>query len=119
MITSKGIKAEIAKTRTQLDNHRRALATKATEACFAIELADAVVGIARIEGRLEVLVQADQMLDSNPGMNVQVASAMMTEYVLDQGVNDDWSGRTNDVRRARYEGLRAGAREFRDFIINS
>jgi hypothetical protein len=93
-------------------NLRRMLAADLTNGRNARpnELADALNDIAKFEATAAVYAGAVQWLSA--GHSAAETFSFLTERVL-AGPDDGWSGRTNDVRRAEFEGMTEGVKALR------
>lgn len=86
-----------------VDRQRQNLAAGITQGFPAMDLARSIVSLAEAEGVHEVFAVVDQMKARN------VESADIRDRLVSmlvQGADDSWSGRANDARRARFDGVR-------------
>lgn len=72
------------------------------------DLADAVNAVARAQGRVQVRTLLRNALAM--GASVEAIRLQITSLLLN-GTDDEWSGRTNDARRAHFDGFRAEAHD--------
>lgn len=90
-------------TRESLNRALADLAAAATAGELAHSLAAKVNHVAEIEGWLYAVEYLEQFPDP-------AAQATEAAELLLRGADDTWSGRRNDVARARFDGLRDGVR---------
>lgn len=72
--------------------------------------------VAEAEGAASVWARINNMVAHSVNQGVEVTEAMLAEVVADMlinGADDSWSGRTNDVKRARFDGVRSAASNVR------
>ena len=102
----------VASLEKSLRSEREALAALATKEGFvaAEEMGRVLVSVATLEGRLHVALQVQDAVEYGATKEQVEATVMAT--VLG-GPGDTWSGRGNDLRRARYEGVLAEAERVR------
>ena len=82
---------------------RQNLAAGIAQGVPAVDLARSIVSLAEAEGVHEVFALVDQMKARNiEGDAIRDRLVSM----LIQGADDSWSGRANDARRARFDGVR-------------
>lgn len=83
--------------------HAAAVASAATSGAGAAELDDRVRALASIEGQLAVASRLARAIEADLDREEQVAVLFQ---LLQDGADDSWSGRGNDLRRARFDGVR-------------
>lgn len=71
--------------------------------------------LAKLEGEHEVYALADSILVTGYDQPM-VALRDLVMQKLTSGADDTWSGRSNDLSRARFDGVREAAREVSFFI---
>lgn len=90
---------------------RQNLAAGIAQGIPAMDLARSIVSLAEAEGVHEVFALVDQMrardLDDNAIRDRLVS-------MLVHGADDSWSGRANDARRAKFDGVRDAVRHHLD-----
>lgn len=79
------------------------------------QMFDYGLDLARWEGYAEILAEIEKFESAarDHGMNGNdIAFVLMTQIaeILARGADDQWSGRRNDQRRARFDGRTEGAR---------
>lgn len=84
------------------------LADMATDGVRSEQLASVLVRLAEAEGRLTVARQINALKD-----NPDALDEAFTRLLL-RGADDGWSGRTNDVRRAYFDGVRSEVEDFKN-----
>jgi hypothetical protein len=117
---------DLAEARRMLDSATDALAAARADLAAKVSsgkgytaesLAENVNEIARWEGSFAAIERAVRFLDyvdrSETPVNGTLAD-VLTKMVL-TGADDQWSGRTNDVKRARYDGLCGQVERLLDF----
>jgi hypothetical protein len=92
---------------------RAALTAASEDGAQATRLANQLNDLAVREGRLGVVVQVVAM--DAQGCAPDTIRKWLTRTLL-AGSDDTWSGRTNDVRRARFDGVREAASEILDYL---
>lgn len=93
----------------------RAEVTAAVTANFTADrLAKAVNGVAHAEGYADALTTARYVLIHHADSDARTTAIALIDAMSDAltlGADDEWSGRANDVRRARFDGVRAAAKD--------
>ena len=105
-------KADIAQT--SVHARQDTLAALAGERRAAETLSDRLNDLAKAEGRYDLLLSAAKVAEYHEAHEDDDVADAVRNYMLDrmtEGAGDTWSGRGNDVRRARHEGLLDAARE--------
>lgn len=97
-----------------VESRRAALAARIAEGVQAESLASGVNAIAEAEGMAFIAGQFVRMLKHDKTRAEATASCV--SHVIGVGPDDTWSGRTNDARRAHFDGMRKMASELADAI---
>jgi hypothetical protein len=105
------IKATLASAEVSLSEARTALVCDAPSA-NSKALANRLSDLATHEGRVHVLRVISNMIEKGRG---DFIADQLEDFLL-AGADDSWSGRTNDVARARFDGIRHQVRAIRDFF---
>lgn len=87
-----------------LRSEREALAALATKEGYvpSEEMGRVLTSIATLEGRLEVALTVQDATEGGASKE-EIEKSVMSRVL--NGPRDTWSGRGNDLRRARYEGV--------------
>ena len=105
------IKATLASAEVTLSEARTSLVCDAPSA-NSKALANRLSDLATHEGRVHVLRVISNMIEKGRG---DFIADQLEDFLL-AGADDSWSGRTNDVARARFDGIRHQVRAIRDFF---
>jgi hypothetical protein len=76
------------------------------------QLSNLLSRFAELEGRVFVLAQVIRAIES--GRSAQLGDLLMS--LVTDGAGDSWSGRTNDVARSRFDGIRTAVREVHETL---
>jgi uncharacterized membrane protein YccC len=98
---------QIERAEQELEAARNRLYLAVGERKDSQYLAAAVNAVAEVEGKLQVLGYAQRA--SSNGKSPEEMVASLLDNVL-MGADDGWSGRTNDAKRAHFDGKREGVR---------
>lgn len=82
---------------------RQNLANGIAQGVPAMDLARSIVSLAEAEGIHEVFALVDQA--KSRGMEDAAIRDRLVSMLV-HGADDSWSGRANDARRARFDGVR-------------
>ena len=91
-------------------------AASATQLAASSPDATAWAKFANQLAELEGTVYAYSQISRACGTAVEVQKSFVAEVaveLLSEGADDGWSGRTNDVRRARFDGIRTACSNLR------
>lgn len=94
-----------------VDRARQNLADGIAQGIPAMDLARSVVSLAEAEGVHEVFDLVDHM-KSRDIEDYAIRERLVSMIVY--GADDSWSGRANDARRARFDGVRDAVRHHLD-----
>ena len=94
-----------------VDRARQNLAEAIGQGSPAMDLARSIVSLAEAEGVHDVFALVDKM-KAHGSEDADIRERLVS--VLVQGADDSWSGRANDARRARHDGVRAAVRHHLD-----
>lgn len=97
------------------ESRGRSLAEAAASGTESRSLMSLVEGIANAEGQestYALFVTAAEYAESQ-GEDVREAVRDAALRLLEAGADDEWSGRGNDARRARFDGVREAVRDVR------
>jgi hypothetical protein len=110
--------------RAAIQRDKTALAAKVTD-LSADQLTREVHSIARLEGQLVAYATYEEVFADNfenypdDPMHAAYRNLQAITRLLMRGADDDFSGRGNDTRRARHDGLRTAVDEIYYDIIRS
>jgi hypothetical protein len=109
--TSTAATAKLAKLEAFARGHRTTIAEmllgESREAASARDIAGELNRLASIEGEIHVWRILVRLLDA--GRDESEISEAITALLL-TGADDAWAGRSNDARRAHFDGIRQAAR---------
>lgn len=113
------IAAKLEAAEARLGQAQKALAEAAARETSAKRLAAILADIAVAEGELEAWALAEAVA-ANAERYGEDARQAVGEALLDaltRGADDGWSGRTNDIARSKFDGLREEIRTINRTIL--
>lgn len=113
MLTQATIASKVTESETHVRTCRlRLAAAAANENALAKDLGTKVNELAEAEGALDFWARLALLAD-RPNVNLEDNIFPLALDILSAGADDTWSGRGNDVARARYDGMTSAAQELR------
>lgn len=97
-----------------IDSSRRQIAEMAEKDCTASDLGNLVNRMAAAQGAHKVwarLLSASNYLKAGGEEITKEIATQVALELLQEGADDTWSGRGNDLSRCRFDGIRDAVRE--------
>lgn len=118
--TAARIGAKTEQALANLDAVKNKAGTLAHEDTRAEDWARYANEVARAEGQARVWARLRQTVDYFASKKMELTDAVLLDTIVEllaAGADDGWSGRTNDVQRSRFDGVREACTNAKYLVI--